>query len=457
MIEQTARNRDAPHDLAPYERTDETSGPDESLDHKAVLSHIARDASRVGTTDHWRSSALLCDASAMRAYTSSIAFCLLVACSGSDGAAGPSGTPGSPGTPGATGPAGPAGPSADAGTATDAGVPELVLEGDYIIRNSIDLELLQAYTKITGSLLITNAVKKITLPNLRQVGQDLGATNATGTVIDLGEIVETLDLPNLERVEGRFFALGSVLTNVPSLKYAGGVRLKASSGTTIHIGALEKVGGEGAAVPGDEVSYGDSAGPGPNLTPIPLTALKTVKGRMQVGGLTSLAGLEKLTSVTQLDLRGPLTDISALAGLTDIDRLFVSCKQLTSLSALTGITKLDGGMTFDTSSLMPTVGLPNLVTTGGIVNQQNANVGTNTGTVALAFPKLTTITNSLTLENETALTTLDFPMLTTVTVAFTIRNNSALKQCTADALRAQITTAPTTTTMTGNTGAGTCP
>ena len=75
----------------------------------------------------------------------------------------------------------------------------------------------------------------------------------------------------------------------------------------------------------------------------------------------------------------------------------------------------------------------------------------------LAFPKLKTMTSNLLIQNQSLLTTLSFPMLTTVSGTFTIQNNAALKQCTADALRAQITTGPSATTMTGNTGAGTCP
>ena len=374
-----------------------------------------------------------------------------LACSGADGAAGP---PGAAGLPGPAGSAGPPGPGSDGGV-PDSGVPELILEGDYAIENSLDVAMLRPYTKITGSVVVGGAVATVALPNLREVGGDLVASpNIPGR--PQTDTIDTLDLPALTRVGGAFFVLGRVLTNAPALKSAGALTLVGAQTTIVHMGALATVGpATGGSLLYEGVNIGDgNPAPAACVKPIPLTALTTVNGSLNIRcqALPTLAGLENLRTVTDLRLSGPLlTDVSALANVTT-ESLTVTGTGLSSLGAMAGVTH--GSLQVYGNVAMPTVGLPNLASSTSIIIGDSH---LETSTTMLAFPKLKTMTSNLLIQNQSLLTTLSFPTLTTVSGTFTIQNNAALKQCTADALRAQITTGPSATTMSGNTGAGTCP
>ena len=58
-------------------------------------------------------------------------------------------------------------------------------------------------------------------------------------------------------------------------------------------------------------------------------------------GITSLVGIQNLTSLSDLDLfYNSITDISALSGLTSLTRLDLSFNSITDISALSGLTSL---------------------------------------------------------------------------------------------------------------------
>jgi hypothetical protein len=134
-------------------------------------------------------------------------------CDGEDGAPGADGQDGTDGQDGADG---------------QDGVPELgpVVEGDYVIENSVDVALLAGVEEITGDLVFmessstaswTPRAWSITLPDLQSVG---GTIQISSTLH-----VESLSLPSLTTVGGDLRVEGTytlAMVEVPSLRTIGG-------------------------------------------------------------------------------------------------------------------------------------------------------------------------------------------------------------------------------------------
>jgi hypothetical protein len=83
-----------------------------------------------------------------------------------------------------------------AGSGADGG--GLTLQGDYTIDNSLDVQLLAPYSKITGNLSVNaKAGTTITLPNLVEVGGSIQLMVTNGGP----PVLATLSLPALTKVD----------------------------------------------------------------------------------------------------------------------------------------------------------------------------------------------------------------------------------------------------------------
>jgi hypothetical protein len=170
-----------------------------------------------------------------------------------------------------------------------------------------------------------------------------------------------------------------------------------------------------------------------------------VKGSLEIGSesLTTLAGLESLTTIDGSFTVGPNTALTSLAGLEGLASIgglvrFTRNAVLTDISALSGLTEIPADLLIDENPALTTLSLPGLTSVGALGLPPNV-VGIST--------------NQLYVARNNALSRFDLPALRFVGGSLTIYDNTALAKCQVDALAAQL---GKTCDCDRNTGTGTC-
>ncbi|MEM6430070.1 MAG: hypothetical protein AAF708_12585, partial [Deinococcota bacterium] len=229
-------------------------------------------------------------------------------------------------------------------------------------------------------------------------------------------------------------------------------------------GAVVENQAELEALRGCEIITGDLAVVGStdivNLEP--LNSLLEVQGFLSIfenSALTSLAGLENLTSVRGrfgLARTGSITtggndvlsSIDSLANLATIggDFYFRLNNSLPSLS-LPSLTSVGGNINIARNSSITSIAFDSLVSVGGNIIIGDGNtpfVGVNAAT-SIDFGNLTSLGDSLNIEVNLSLESVDFGMLSTIPGGLIIAGNDLLTQINFDSL----------TTIAGNVNFGT--
>jgi hypothetical protein len=325
---------------------------------------------------------------------------------------------------------------------------------------------------------------KLTLTRLRQVNGALGLFMERNTL-------PAIELPALEKVVGRTDVVcgPTPAVSMPKLKTAGGVRLASCS-------ALKDLSG---------LATVEDFGPFLHIETLPklndlsilrrFTTLRELR-LSAVDSLATLSGLESLVSFTSLlEIAGApaLTDIGALKNLTSVANLRFSGIGLTSLQGLEKLATADS-FWIQSSSALVTARLPALTDVQLSLVIQNNDALTalevpalaRVSEVSLSGNKLTTLAlpawtsgsrlvvvfartiarieapllpavTDLDLEGNSLLTTLLLPRLAAVSRELKVTDNPRLPTCRVTALQSQLTTPPTTVTVSGNDSAAACP
>jgi hypothetical protein len=248
-----------------------------------------------------------------------LAVCALAACTGASGDPGPAGPPGEPGAdaPVALVRSAPLAPSADCpagGWRIDTGLdddgdgvlgddevdatadicdgapavpPGPVIEGSFVIRNHVDVRLLDGVETITRDLVIEGVgLRDVALPTVRSIGGGLRLARATD--------VARLELPALEDLGALQIPQPNrlVALRLPALTDAGTIAL-AIDAPDLDLTALTAA----TSVRISSLLVDLRA----------IGALTTVEGELAIdgrGALASLAGLEHLASAGSLTLEG---------------------------------------------------------------------------------------------------------------------------------------------------------
>ena len=215
-----------------------------------------------------------------------------------------------------------------------------VWQGDYYIADSTDVQMLNAYTEITGALYIYNS-------NLKRLEGLENLTSVSGGLYIYGN-------PTLTSLSG----LGN-LASVGGLIIDGNAALKNLSG-------LENL----TSVSGDLEIYYNAA----------LTSLSGLESLTSVGSnlyivdnfaLTSLSGIENVTSVGGgLDIEGNrvLKNLSDHQNITSVGGYLsiYNNRALTSLSGLENLTSIGGSLSIEYNNALTSLsGLENLTSVGG--------------------------------------------------------------------------------------------
>ncbi len=243
-----------------------------------------------------------------------------------------------------------------------------VLEGSYLISNTLDLALLAGVTEITGDLRIEGAgITLVALPDLLEVGGDVLVGPAPGA----------LSLPALTQVGGSFSVSNAAsLTSLaaPVLASVGGTLLV--TGTSLSALSLPAL----TTAENMEI-YSNSA-----LTNLDVPVLESASVYVSSNAALTTVELPALTTAGYLILYGPVLTAVTLAALTTVTfDLQLSTPALTS------------------------VDLPALTTAGSVT------VTSNTLLTSLSLPALTSVSaGALSVQSNPALTSVDVSALTTV-------------------------------------------
>ena len=286
-------------------------------------------------------------------------------------------------------------PMPDAGTSdgsSDGGSdgmtePEVVFTGDFTIVNGIDLQTIQPYTRIAGTLFIkpSGGLTEVSLPNLR--------------VVD-----------GLFRFEPATTLSPFTKLDVPSLKTAGGLYIsdRLSTLTTFSLPKLERIN-----------SFMMRGYGGSTITTLSFPLLAgPMSGTIDIDcyNIADISGLSRITSASGVAIhRTALEDFSGLVGLkgTLIVLDVQGNPRLKNTDGLAGITRLDP----KANAYPRFVDNPELVriALNGVTTlaAERLYVINNPKLTTLAFPALTSAT-WFDIRECTAGVSIDVPVLTTI-------------------------------------------
>jgi hypothetical protein len=309
-----------------------------------------------------------------------------------------------------------------------------VLQGSFVIHNSLDVASIASFAQISGRLEIdAPGLTAISLPSLCSVGADLDAQNAQDLV--------TLDLPALRSVGGTFGVLNGPLQ-------------------TVHLDELATVGDFGITLAGaldlpSLDSVGDFAVWGtpsqvnvPNLTlanmfsivctspcgPVAADALASANqivisgARLSAGSLTTAAALILNPGAAEVDAPALTTITGEFWLKSDPAETFPSLATVggdftlvTSAPSMSfpALVSIGGGFTLATPA--PSLGFPALVSIGGDVQV----AGTGTGQV-FSFPALMALDGKLFGSSISLTGSFDAPLVATAKLGLKIENVSSL-------------------------------
>lgn len=310
----------------------------------------------------------------------------------------------------------------------DAGVEEVVCEGQFLIENSLDVDAIndRGCTSIIGDITISSrsGISTFVLPTLRALDGELKVTVAllerlempsleTATRIELRGTFNSLEFPELRSATDIVFNEGTFPSTVefPSLVDVGGdlTVFGLSRTTTLGLPALEAVGGKFL------------------VRQTVVVALELPRLAV-VGGLINIIENEALTSVR--------LDSLATAGSVSF------AQNRTATFDVGVLVEVGGTFGIGDSPGLTSVNAPALSRVGS-----QFFVGNNPDITSLSFPVLVDIgvggidSPGLFLTNNATLASLSFPDLTTIEGSFTVTDNPGLPQCVVDelALRAGAT------------------
>lgn len=316
------------------------------------------------------------------------------------------------------------------------------LFGDYTIANSIDVDLLAGYSKITGRLTITApSLPNVTLPDLVEIGGDF--------VIDTSTGLTAVSMPALTLSQRLVVSHNDALTSLslPKLVYAG-TAFELNDNALLATVTVPKL------ITSDEITMIGN----PKLTSPPLTGMiGSVKSLLlSQNGFTTLSGLEGIVRVRMLDItqhqlltdltglsnvRGSLDGLNissnpvltTLSGLGGIRRLeqpatistVSNNAKLSSTAALSGLSAVDGTLYVADNPALATVSFPALATAKVILVEETTGAPTPVVTT-IDLPNLTSVTSNIQVHNCKALTALQAPKLATVTGVIEVQGDTAL-------------------------------
>jgi hypothetical protein len=200
-----------------------------------------------------------------------------------------------------------------------------VWQGDYYIKDSTDVQLLNGYTEVTGSLMITESnIRTLSgLENLTSVGGDL-------------EIKYNDTLRSLSGLE-----------NITSI--GGELNIK-SNYVLKDLSSLDNL----TSIGGDlDVKNNDV-----------LTSMSGLENLISVGGdlnvenndvLTSLSGLENITSIPEglvIRYNDHLISLSGLENLTSVGNLIITNNADLTFLGMTGLHRIDGDFEISVNPLL---------------------------------------------------------------------------------------------------------
>jgi hypothetical protein len=340
------------------------------------------------------------------------------------------------------------------------------IEGTYYIHNSFDVALLAGVTSITGDLNIdAPGLTGVSLPALTNVGGTVTVSNSDALVtLDLSALTHG-DIQLGTIYQGGVTALTTLKLGALTGALNNFVIVEANALTTLNVPLVSSVAYmsvSGAVLASISLSALTSAetlnlDTLPALTNASFPKLTTVSNfTINDTALATLSLLSGLTTFADgmITNNASLTSISALAGVTGtIDDLSIQSNPLlASLAGLGGITAITNGITVTQCAAVTSfAGLAKVTTIGQYLGASNDAALTTIGA-----PALTTV-GDLEIDSDASLTALDLDKVTTVSNIFTVADNPLLKQCLADTLLAQLTSAPAYTQTVNNDGVGTCP
>jgi hypothetical protein len=373
------------------------------------------------------------------------------------------------------------------------------LMGSIVVRNSLDVALLNLFTSVTGDVDIESAaVPTMAFPHLTSIGGTL-TSNATG--------LTSLELPALRTAGSVRIAGDDVLAHVGLDALAtveGGISIGLSPPAPVASFTLPSL------TAASSLSLGVQSGT--TVSPVSLPQLVTVTGPVSVTAASLEAPLLELA--TRLEVTGVAGAVSAprlkgsysLPGYPGVINVTITGTSdgtaAVNLHALdTGCLELTNVGTLELSSLAHTgaapgcwfalrgVGLSSLVLPAlvdgsiRVINgdsppclvcgvQPIPNTLTSvsaplfaTGDVfidyddkltSISLPALSTVPSVFEITNDGVLTHLDAPLLTAAPT-FRVRDNAMLPACLVSAMAARISPPPMTLETSGNSTTATCP
>jgi len=328
--------------------------------------------------------------------------------------------------------------------------PSGILQGSYVIRNSLDAYLISNVTSITGDLeIVAPGLKELELVNLESLGG--------GLLVHDNDVLEELSLPTLKSVGGSEAGFGVRIHGnenlaVVDLDALGTVEKEDlqihnnSSLAAIFLGSLLSVAGEFAI------------SSNPLLTEISLPKLRSIGRNINGYGL-SISGNQELSTVEMSELQSvdgsfsifenqALREVSLPAlrfiGASDhsLRGIQVSENRVLTALLLDSLVSVAGSISIYRNSSLSTVSLKLLSTIGADVSGAGLELHENENLSAVNMESLESVAGFMSVSRNPALQELSAPCLQTVAVVSSasmlgimISENDSLKNVGLEALQ----------------------
>lgn len=321
---------------------------------------------------------------------------------------------------------------------TGDGVADECVVGGVTLREAAEATALTPYPCITGSLVVdTEELTHLELPNLQAIG---GSLYVGGT----GEPEENpwltkIDLPALTSIGGGLHIHENRLLaelNLPVLENVGtqpdladapndGLEiLDNRSLTVLDLPALARVGS--AFAPAD-LEISDHQG----LTAIHLPALETVWGDVTLSHLDELDELDTpalatVGGVVRIESNPALSSLDGLAALTSAGGLQLFDLPALPVVTLPALTEAYGRIDLRPGPAVRIVAMPALTVTDGLRFGSWQDRYDDGAVVLIGLGALTTVNGDLTVQGQRDLPMLPLPHLTTITGSLLVHENGAI-------------------------------
>lgn len=306
------------------------------------------------------------------------------------------------------------------------------------IQNAADASALASCTTFEGSIAIaTGTSGNIDFPGIQRIEGSLTADNATISELsadDLETITDSFSLNELTQLTSlRFPSLTSVDTiewlGLPSLQGLsfGDEGVQQASSLSIQNTELSSLNGINLEV-ADSIYIANN----PYLSQI----------QMQLGNISEAITIEANAQSATGGSNGTIVELTNLIWAANMTFINVSTVLIPSLETVNGslgfygnsmetisaenLTEVQGGITFNTNSVLSNITMPNLETVeGGLIMTRNPELA------EISFPSLTTIGGALDLNGD-AIESVELPELERVAGAFNIQSSQDLSDVCPD-------------------------